>query len=87
MAAATAVRLTAHGASMMHQRRVLLQWVEDTLRDPMILRPDAKDGTLKLAFRKIPEAGERWLRVVYRLEGNTHIIVTAFFDRDQEKRK
>ena len=87
MSGVTFMRLTVHAALMLHRRELALEWVEDTLRDPTIVRTDERDPTLNLAFRQIPEAQDKWLRVVYRTDNFTHVVVTAFFDRDQEKRK
>ncbi len=69
------------------RRALKLEWVEDTLRQPELKRVDERDATLNLAFRQIHDAGGRWLRVVYRRDGHTNVVVTAFFDRNQEKRK
>ena len=83
-----AVRLTAHAELVLQRRGISLEWVEDTLRLPTSQRVDERDTTLTLAFRQIPEAGDKWLRVVYRMENkNIHVVVTAFFDRNQESRR
>jgi uncharacterized protein YcaQ len=83
--AVVSTRLTTHASLMLQRRAIALEWVEDTLRLPSIEMDDARDSTLKLAFRRIPQAGDKWLRVVYRMENNhIHVIVTAFFDRNQE---
>ena len=71
----------------MRRRNLALEWIEDTLRDPAIVKVDERDPTLRLAFRKIDHVGEKWLRVVYRMDWHTHVIVTAFFDRGMEKKK
>ncbi len=80
-------RLTLHSEEMMRRRGVKLEWIEDTLRAPTSVRIDARDPTLKLAFKQISEAQDKWLRVVYRMESITHIIITVFFDRNEEKKK
>jgi hypothetical protein len=80
-------RLTAHAALMLRRRELALEWVEDTLRAPTIVREDERDPTLSLAFKQIQQAEDKWLRVVYRTDKHTHVVVTAFFDRNQEKRK
>jgi Domain of unknown function (DUF4258) len=79
--------LTAHAALMLKRLGILLEWVEDTLRVPAIERQDERDPSLILAFSQIPEAGDKWLRVVYRMENQVNVVVTMFFDRNQEKRK
>jgi hypothetical protein len=87
MNAVSALRLTTHSEEMLQRRSIKLEWVEDTLRTPTSERADPRDPTLTLAFRQIPEAGDKWLRVVYRIENRiTHVVVTAFFDRNQESR-
>ena len=86
MGIVTLTRLNAHATLMLRRRELALEWVEDTLRHPSITRKDERDTTLNLAFRQIPEAGDKWLRVVYRMDQHTHVVVTAFFDRNQEKR-
>ena len=87
MNAITEIRLTAHAAQMTRRREIELTWIEDTLRNPTAQRADERDPSLKLSFRKIEQAGGKWLRVVYRMDNFTHLVVTAFFDRNQEKRK
>jgi hypothetical protein len=72
---------------MLRRRSLALEWVEDTLRDPTVVRVDDRDPSLNLAFKQIRQAGDKWLRVVYRKDKYTHIVITAFFDRNQEKRK
>jgi transposase len=87
MNAVTETRFTVHASQMLQRRSIKVEWVEDTLRMPTSERADQRDSTLKLAFRQISEAGNKWLRVVYRIENkNTHIVVTAFFDRNEESR-
>ena len=81
-----ATRLTAHAMMMMERRGIALNWVEDTMRTPSVVREDEKDKSLSLVFRQVPEADDKWLRVVYRMEDQTHVVVTAFFDRNQERR-
>lgn len=87
MKATIEVRLTAHASLMLSRRSISPEWIEDALRNPESERTDDRDTSLKLAFRKIPQAGSKWLRVVYRMENkHTHVVVTSFFDRNQEGR-
>jgi hypothetical protein len=55
--------------------------MERTVAGPDAVAPDRHQPDVVLAFRKIPERGNRVLRVVYRLEGDLPRIITAFFDR------
>ena len=70
MKAMVSTRLTAQASLMLQRRGIALEWDEDTLRLPSIEMDDARDSTLKLAFKQIPQAGDKWLRVVYRGELN-----------------
>jgi Domain of unknown function (DUF4258) len=72
---------------MLQRRSIRFDWVQDVLVDPSSERLDERDPALTLAFRQIPEAEDKWLRVVYRIENKiTHVVVTAFFERNQESR-
>ena len=87
MKGVVATHFTEHAKQMLQRRTIEWAWVEDTLRMPTSERADEKDPSLTLAFRRIPEAGEKWLRVIYRIENkHTHVVVTAFLDRNQESR-
>lgn len=86
MKAIVASRLTAHAMLMIRRRAIEEEWVEETLRAPAVEKRDPNDGSLIQALRRIPEAGDKWLRVVYRMDNRTHVVITAFFDRNQEKR-
>lgn len=86
MRSAIIARLTRHAQLMIERRRIEVKWIEDTIDAPDTTRQDDRDESLILAFRRVPEADGRWLRVVYRREGPLCVVVTAFFDRNQEKR-
>lgn len=65
----------------MSERGLRREWVELTLREPTVCRPDPLRSGRFQAFRRIPEFEGRWLRVVYETEEAGWIVVTAFFDR------
>lgn len=88
MNAVTATRFTAHASLTLWRRSIAQEWVEDTLMNPALKRVDNRDPSLTLACRQIPEAGGKWLRVVYQMENkHTNVVVTTFFDRNQENKK
>ena len=60
----TVTHLTAHATLMIQRRGIALEWIDDTMRTPAVVREDIADKGLTLAFRQIPEAGDKWLRVV-----------------------
>jgi hypothetical protein len=69
---------------MLRERGIERAWVDRTLRDPE-LTEDRDDGTHHFA-RRIPEFGDRWLRVVVNVATEPQIRVTAFFDRRLRRR-
>jgi len=81
------VKFSNHAKSQMVERKILEQWVLRTLRDPEFVREDKVDFDVKLAFCRIKEFGDRWLRVAYRQESDARFVVTAFFDRKAENWK
>jgi len=75
------IRLTLHAREAIEDRGLLVDWIETTVTMPERTQPDPLDPTLMRAFRSIPEATGRILRVVYRNDGDETVIVTAHFDR------
>jgi hypothetical protein len=76
-----------HALEMMELRNVKQEWVRQTLESPETEEIDTKDISLKIAFRRIAEFDNRWLRVVYRHDSQNMKVITVFFDRGMEKRK
>ena len=74
-------RFSAHMQVVLHERGLDVAWVERVLTAPEWVEPDPNDPALIRAFASVPERGGRILRVVYRDEGTTTFVVTAFFDR------
>ncbi len=75
--------LTAHAAVVIAERQISRQWIEQALRQPEKIEHDTKDPVLRHALRRIPEHGDRVLRVVYNETSEPWSIVTAYFDRSQ----
>jgi Domain of unknown function (DUF4258) len=71
---------------MMVSRGIDESWVQQTVLHPETTKQDVRDASLVLAFRKIPAFDNRWLRVVYRKTEIGLLIITVFFDRNQESR-
>jgi hypothetical protein len=76
-----------HAREMMELRNVKEEWVRQTLESPETEEIDTKDISLKIAFRRIAEFDNRWLRVVYSYDNQNMKVITVFFDRGMEKRK
>lgn len=73
--------LTAHARRSVLEREIDLSWIELTIADPDRSEPDPLRPGVERRFRRIPEFGDRILRVAL-VESPAEIrILTAFFDR------
>ena len=74
-----------HALERMVERSISKAWAEQALRNPEFERQDAGGSGERRAFRRIDEAGGRWLRVVYRVRGDEMFVITVCLDRKAEK--
>ena len=80
------VILTKHAQGQIEDRDIPIEWVERTLFIPERTEPDREDPNLRHALARVPEFGNRVLRVVYNHTATPPRIVTVFFDRRQRNR-
>ena len=73
--------LTSHGAAVLAEREIPLDWVARVLAQPARVEPDEDNSNLRHAVGRIPEFRGRVLRVIYDGTTSPWRIVTAFFDR------
>ncbi|MGF1569818.1 MAG: DUF4258 domain-containing protein [Nodosilinea sp.] len=73
--------LSDHAKIRLAERKIDLQWVALTLTEPDLLEPHPEDADCQCAYRGIPEAGGRVLKVVYNTATNPWRVVTIHFDR------
>lgn len=73
--------LSKHAQDTMRERGIEFAWLAATMGDPDTTEEHPKDPTLRYAFRRIPEFGNRVLRVVYNQTKEPAHIVTVYFDR------
>ena len=64
---------------MLKERCIRREWADFATNDPDRTE-DHEDGTRHF-IKKIPEFGNRWLRVIVNVKDTPAIRVTAFFDR------
>jgi len=64
---------------MLKERSIPMSLIKPTLAEPEKVE-DRSDGT-KHFLRRIPERGNRWLRVIVNISAVPNKAVTAFFDR------
>ena len=72
---------TAHAVAVMKERGIRKEWAERILNRPRKVLEDRDDPALTHAVGRIPEYGDRVLRVVYNGKAEPWRVVTAYFDR------
>ncbi len=72
--------LTQHARDVLQEREIALEWLERVLLTPERIEPDRADGSLEHRLGRIPEFGNRVLRVVVAT-AEPFRIVTVYFDR------
>jgi hypothetical protein len=76
-----AYELTEHARDALEKRRIALAWVEQVFNAPEATEADPVDPDLEHRMARIPEWGNRVLRVIVNAKTTPPRIVTAFFDR------
>jgi hypothetical protein len=76
--------LTQHARKVMAERGIALEWMERTLNGPQWELPDPTDPEIRRRFRRIPEFGDRVLRVAVNTTVTPVRVVSVFFDRSQK---
>lgn len=75
--------LSKHAADELNKAgrsQIQRDWIVRTLMTPDFLDIDARTNTIRV-WKRIPEFGNRALRVVYNPNTKPITIVTVFFDR------
>ena len=73
---------TQHAVHVMEERKILREWVESALADPELRTSDPDDSEVERFYRRVPEFGDRMLRVAVNTSGTPWKVVSAFFDRN-----
>lgn len=79
-------QLTGHAQQVISARQIPVEWIVRVLQAPQKVESDAQDPELVHALARIPENGDRVLRVVYNETTELWRIVTVYFDRAQRNR-
>ncbi len=82
----TSIRVeeTKHAQAMISERGIDRDWVRRAILDPDEREPDPSDPALMRHYKKIPERGDRVLRLVFRPIPGGLRIVTVFLDRGRK---
>lgn len=70
---------TQHFQDMLKERNIAPAWADATVSEPDRVE-NPSDGT-RHYLKRIPEYGNRWLRVVVNPKATPPARITAFFDR------
>ena len=73
--------LTRHARDVMRERKIRLEWLEKAFLSPELIEPGESNPLQEKRFRRIPEFGNRVLRVAVNTEFVPVRIVSVFFDR------
>ena len=76
-----AYELTEHARDALEKRKIEPAWVERVIDTPEVTDADPIDPDLEHRLARIPEWGNRVLRVIVNRTTTPLRIVTAFFDR------
>jgi len=86
MAETPAYELTSHAITVVRERGIKKEWIDQVLSDPNKTEPDRIDPQLRHALLPIAEHGNRVLRVIYNQSANPWRIVSVYFDRTKRGR-
>ena len=73
--------LTRHARDVMRERKIRPEWLERVFWEPELVKVGGSNPLHERRFRRIPEFGNRVLRVVVNTEFVPVRIVSVFFDR------
>jgi hypothetical protein len=76
-----AYELTEHARNALEKRGIELGWMERVFDRPEAIEADPVDPDLEHRLARIPEWGNRVLRVIVNGTTAPPRIITAFFDR------
>ena len=72
---------TRHAVDVMRERLIPTEWVESAVTEPALRSPDPDDPEVERFYLRIPERGNRVLRVAVNTKVTPWRVVSVFFDR------
>lgn len=73
--------LTQHARDALAKRQIEIDWMEQALTAPEVIEPDPVDPDLEHRLARVPQFGDRVLRVIINSKRKPPLVVTVFFDR------
>ena len=77
--------LSTHAKDVIIEREIDLDWISVVITNPAFKEADKDDSSLWHLYARIPEHGNRLLRVVLNTTIVPPRVVTAYFDRTKGK--
>jgi hypothetical protein len=77
----TQLDISEHAAVVMRERGIDPAWVRRVVANPARAEPDKLDPAAMHALGRLPEFGDRVLRVIYNPSVSPWRVITAYFDR------
>jgi hypothetical protein len=77
---------TIHTRERLRERHIPTNWVEAILDAPLIDEPDPSGDGRRRCWGRVPEFGDRMLRIVYVAEINLIRVITVTPDRNRGRR-
>jgi hypothetical protein len=70
-----------HTRDVIEERQISIEWLERVLASPAHIEASITDPELESRFAKIPEFGDRALRVIVNTQVVPERVVSVYFDR------
>jgi hypothetical protein len=80
------LEFTRHARNAMEERMIPLEWVEQAIAEPGLRMDDPDDAEVERFYKRIPERGNRVLRVAVNTRVVPWRVVSVFFDRRMRRR-
>ena len=86
MRAGRAIVYTIHTRERLRERQIPTGWIEAILDSPLIDEPDPSGDGRRRCWGRVPEFGDRMLRIVYVAETDLIRVITVTPDRNRGRR-
>lgn len=75
------LRFSRHARHVMRERGIPVEWVERVVASVELRVPDPGDSDVERFYGRVPERGDRVLRVAVNTSASPWQVVSVFFDR------
>ncbi len=78
--------LSDHARTVIREREIPTEWIEQVLHQPQKVEDDSSDTELEHRLGRIKQYGGRVMRVIINKTDDPIRVVTVYFDRSMRKR-